>query len=167
LGIAGGGIGTTQLADGSVTTAKLDSAAIAPNANKLGGLDPSAFVQGGGSLQWHFLSAAAGSSFSISTRDSTMTYSCPSTLSSPGTVSFANNNGGLVPVFMDNGASVTFDTIVVAPLTKTVSASGGHVTIGAHFFDEDVFIDLLSAHDATGNITGTAGCYGYARVTVK
>jgi hypothetical protein len=165
LGVANGGIGTAQLADGSVTSMKFDPNAVAPDASELGGLAASGFVQGGGKLQWQYLSAPAGGTFSVSTRDSTMTYSCPATLTNPGTVSYSNNNGGLVPVFMANGSTVAFNTIGVAPMTTSVSASGGLVTIAAHFFDEEVFIDLLSVHDPTGNITGTPGCYGYARAT--
>jgi hypothetical protein len=41
LGVADGGINTTQLHDGSVTTAKFDSGAQAPDAAKLGGGSPS------------------------------------------------------------------------------------------------------------------------------
>lgn len=41
LGVADGGIGTTQLHDGSVTTAKFDSGAQTPDAAKLAGASPS------------------------------------------------------------------------------------------------------------------------------
>ena len=167
LSVAGNGIGTTQLADGSVTSSKFDPGAEAPNAAELGGLAPSSFVQGGGSIGWHYLSAGAGSSFNVSTADAKVTYNCPSTLTNNGTVSLSNLNGGLVPMFMVNGSQVQFNTVGVSPMTTSTPASGAYVTMAAHFFDEDVVIDLITAHDTSGNITGGAGCYGYARVTVS
>jgi hypothetical protein len=167
LSVGHHGVGTNQLANGSVTTSKFNSGAVAPNAAELGGLGPSSFVQGGGSIGWHYLSAGPGSSFSVSTADAKVTYSCPNTLSNNGTVTLSNQNGGLVPMFMVNGSQVQFDTIGVTPMTTSTPATGAYVTMAAHFFNEEVFIDLITAHDTTGNITGTAGCYGYARVTAS
>jgi hypothetical protein len=46
--IAAGKVGTTQLADGSVTSTKLAPDATAPNAAALGGLSASSFLQGNG-----------------------------------------------------------------------------------------------------------------------
>jgi hypothetical protein len=75
--------------------------------------------------------------------------------------------GGLVPVFVANGGSIQFNTIGVADMTTSTPASGAHVTVGAHFSNEDLYVDLITAHDPNGDITGTAGCYGYALVTAS
>jgi hypothetical protein len=167
LGVTDAGIGTSQLADGSVTSSKFAAGAEAPNAAELGGLGPSSFVQGAGNLGYQYLSAAAGGSFDISTPDAKVIYSCPSSLTNNGTVSFENDFGGLVPVFMANGSSIQFNTIGVADMTTSTPASGAHVTVGAHFSNGDLYVDLITAHDTTGDITGTPGCYGYALVTAS
>jgi hypothetical protein len=45
-----GKVDATRLADGSVTSAKFAPAAVAPNASELGGMGPSGFVQGAGTI---------------------------------------------------------------------------------------------------------------------
>jgi hypothetical protein len=60
LGVADGGIGTTQLGDGSVTTNKFAGGATAPNASQLGGIGPSGFIQGTGSIVHGYLLLSPG-----------------------------------------------------------------------------------------------------------
>ena len=57
--IAGGKVTSAKITDGAITSSKFDSAAIAPNSDKLDGLDSSAFVQQPGGASLFFASASS------------------------------------------------------------------------------------------------------------
>jgi hypothetical protein len=111
-----------------------------------------------------------GAQVTLNTGLSTVRYTCPTTLTEPGTVSYTNNNGGLAPVWFDNGSSVAFDTKGVTPFSRPVSASGGHSTIAAiHQFNPEwtVVVDVFLANDPAGQITGAPGCSVYMQASVN
>jgi hypothetical protein len=133
----------------SATTA--GTATNADNASLLDGRDSTEFVDGGGTIHRAADSALSpGSTLTLTTGLATISYACPNNLASNGTITFTNNNGGLAPVWTDDGASVGFNRVGVAPLNIGAAAGGDHVTIGSQHQQQPnrtVDADVFSVHD--------------------
>jgi hypothetical protein len=141
----------SNLLDGLDSTAFLAAAGKAADAELLDGLDSASFVRGDGTVARDGAFLSAGQSLTHVTALATVQYACPATVSNPGTVSYTNLQGGLAPVWFDDGGSVTFTRAGVAPVQAATAAAGEHLTIGAvHQFGtvRAAQVDVYSVHDA-------------------
>ena len=147
---AGATAADANMLDGLDSTAFLAAGAKAVDAELLDGIDSASFVRGGGTVLRDAVNLSPGTSHTLATGLSTVQYSCPATLSNQGTITYTNTSAGLVPVWFDDGSSVTFTRVGVSPAAVATTATGDHVTIGAvHQLGtiRSTRVDVFSVHD--------------------
>jgi hypothetical protein len=145
LSVTDGGIGSNQLADAAVTTAKFGAGAVAPNAAQLNGIASSGFINGtghyavaggfgtSGSVALFFNGGVAGPADNLSVLGDCSDSHAPSAMA----MRLLNNSGNAVPIWTDvAGAALTEATIADAGATAespTVPTSNGaqHITYHA------------------------------------
>jgi hypothetical protein len=96
---------------------------------------------------------APGSSTSVNTGLATIQYSCPATITDPGTITLTyNSSGNARRWFSHAGGAQDFGTIGSTPETTSAAAAGDHVTIGlieAQILNpRTVVADVFSGNDS-------------------
>ena len=145
----------SDLLDGLDSTSFLGAAAKAADSEQLDGLDSSELVRGGGTVDRQFANLLPGTSTVLTTALSTVQYTCPAVLTNPGSVTYSNTLAGLAPVWIDDGSSVSFTRVGVAPAVAGAAAGGDHLTISAlHQIGptRTVAVEVFSIHDLTFNV---------------
>src|SRR6266508_3636780 len=102
----------------------LGAADKAADAELLDGIDSSAFVRGGGQVIRERVSIAPGGDHTFSLPLASVKYTCPSTLSDPGTVAFRNTTAGFEQMWMDDSSSTQFEMFGVSPFSVSTTATG-------------------------------------------
>lgn len=159
---AGGGLTGADIRPDALTGADIQEQSLATvrNADKLDGLDSSAFVQGRGAVEEGAAAIGAGNGFAqivLATADPAIVvaYNCPADLTQNGVLVFANNSSDLANVFSDNGGtSPEYRQVpgIGGRWDQFAAATGEHVTFQIQIGGPKIMtIEVFSVHRAASN----------------